>query len=73
MIDDATDKVRDVWERQAKAWYNQREAMYAATGPIHQWMVEHLEPREGQRILEIAAGPGDTGFLAARHIGNGQL
>lgn len=27
-------------------------------------MVELLEPAPGQRILELAAGPGDTGFLA---------
>jgi ubiquinone/menaquinone biosynthesis C-methylase UbiE len=73
MTNDATEKVRDVWERQAKAWYDQRESMFTDTLPIHQWLVEHLEPREGQRILEIGAGPGDTGFLAAQRIGNGQL
>jgi SAM-dependent methyltransferase len=27
-------------------------------------MVELLEPRPGHRILELAAGPGETGFLA---------
>jgi ubiquinone/menaquinone biosynthesis C-methylase UbiE len=73
MINEATAKVRDDWERQAKAWYEQRESMFASTRPIHEWMVEHLEPSDGQRILEIAAGPGDTGFLAAGRIGNGKL
>lgn len=31
-------------------------------------MVELLEPRPGLRILELAAGPGETGFLALRGI-----
>jgi SAM-dependent methyltransferase len=35
--------------------------------------VKNLEPRDGQRVLEVAAGPGDTGFLAAKHLGNGRL
>jgi ubiquinone/menaquinone biosynthesis C-methylase UbiE len=36
-------------------------------------MVERLELRPGQRVLELAAGPGDTGFLAARAIAPGTL
>jgi ubiquinone/menaquinone biosynthesis C-methylase UbiE len=70
---EATDRVRHDWERQAKAWYEQRESMLASSRPIHDWLVERLDPRPGQRILELAAGAGDTGFLAARRIGNGRL
>jgi SAM-dependent methyltransferase len=47
--------------------------MLAATRPIHEWLVEHLDPRGGQRVLEIAGGPGDTGFIAADRLGNGRL
>ena len=69
----ATDRVRKVWDRQAQSWYEQRERMLAATRPVHEWLVEHLDPKTGQRVLEIAAGPGDTGFLAAPRLGNGRL
>ena len=31
-------------------------------------MVDLLEPSTGQRILELAAGPGETGFLALARI-----
>jgi SAM-dependent methyltransferase len=31
-------------------------------------MVEHLGLQPGQRVLELAAGPGDTGFLAAELV-----
>ncbi len=32
------------------------------------WMVEHLNLQPGQRVLELACGPGDTGFLAAELV-----
>jgi ubiquinone/menaquinone biosynthesis C-methylase UbiE len=32
------------------------------------WMVEHLDLQPGQRVLDLAAGPGDTGFLAAELV-----
>ena len=73
MRNDATESVRRDWDSQARAWYDQRESLLAASRPIHEWLVEHLEPANGQRVLEIAAGPGDTGFLAAQRIGDGRL
>jgi SAM-dependent methyltransferase len=47
--------------------------MLAASRPVHEWLVAHLEPRDGQRVLEIAAGPGETGFMAAKRLGSGRL
>ncbi|HUR32317.1 MAG TPA: methyltransferase domain-containing protein [Vicinamibacterales bacterium] len=73
MTDDATERVKRDWESQARSWYEQRESVFTATRPVHEWMVDHLEPSVGQRVLEIAAGPGDTGFLAAGRLGGGQL
>ena len=32
-------------------------------------MLAALDARPGQTILELAAGAGDTGFLAARQVG----
>ncbi len=32
------------------------------------WMVEHVDLQPGQRVLDLAAGPGDTGFLAAELV-----
>jgi len=72
-MSDATEQVRRVWNDQAHSWYAQRESLLAASRPIHEWLVEHVDPRPGQRVLEIAAGPGDTGFLAAPLLGNGRL
>jgi SAM-dependent methyltransferase len=38
------------------------------TMPVSLWMVEALGPQPGDTLLEIAAGPGETGFLAAELI-----
>jgi ubiquinone/menaquinone biosynthesis C-methylase UbiE len=73
MTNEATDRIRQNWDRQATSWYAQRELLLAASRPVHEWLVDHLEPVDGQRILEIAAGPGDTGFLAATRLGPGRL
>ncbi len=33
--------------------------------PVSVWMVDAIAPQPGQTVLEIAAGPGDTGLMAA--------
>ena len=73
MTNEATERVRKDWDEQASNWYRDRELLLAASRPVHEWMVKHLDPAPGQRVLEIAAGPGDTGFLAARSLGSGRL
>jgi SAM-dependent methyltransferase len=75
MTSDATERLKEEWNSQAESWFRQRESMFAASRPIHEWMVDHLAPRPGgqMRVLEIAAGPGDTGFLAAKRLDGGRL
>ena len=73
MTDAATDKVRKDWDSQANAWFDERESLLAASRPIHEWLVANLDPKPGQRILEVAAGPGDTGLMAAKLLGDGRL
>jgi ubiquinone/menaquinone biosynthesis C-methylase UbiE len=68
-MNEATANVRNVWDDQAEKWYAQRETIFAATRPVHDWLVRNVAPQPGQRLLEIAAGPGDTGFLAAPILG----
>jgi ubiquinone/menaquinone biosynthesis C-methylase UbiE len=39
------------------------------TAPVCEWMIRELAPRPGDRVLELAAGAGDTGFEAAAIVG----
>jgi ubiquinone/menaquinone biosynthesis C-methylase UbiE len=36
---------------------------------VSDWLVDQIGPQPGQAILELAAGPGETGFLAAERVG----
>jgi SAM-dependent methyltransferase len=38
---------------------------------VSHWLVDAIEPQPGHRVLELAAGSGDTGFLAAELIAPG--
>jgi ubiquinone/menaquinone biosynthesis C-methylase UbiE len=56
------------WARAAGGWRTQRAVIQAAAQPVSAWLVEAIAPQPGHRVLELAAGPGDTGFLAAELI-----
>jgi ubiquinone/menaquinone biosynthesis C-methylase UbiE len=73
MTKSTTEQVRQVWESQAGAWFDERDSIFASSRPVHEWLVNHLEPKDGQQVLEIGAGAGDTGFLAAPRLGGGKL
>jgi len=62
---------RDRWARTAAGWGARAEKLRRWTMPVSAWMVEAIEPQPGHDVLELAAGPGDTGFLAAELIAPG--
>lgn len=53
----------------APAWEHHRERLFESVRPVSEWLVDQIDPRRGQTILELAAGPGETGFLAAERVG----
>ena len=58
----------------AAGWERRRELFARATATLSERMVDLLEPQPGQRILEVAAGPGETGFRARARLGpDGEL
>jgi SAM-dependent methyltransferase len=56
---------RKRWESVAAGWETGGDAFYDGALPVSHWMVDRLQPQPGQTILELAAGRGDVGFLAA--------
>ncbi len=56
------------WEEAASGWVRRQEAIRAFGAPVSHWMVEAIEPQHGQRVLELAAGVGETGLLAAELV-----
>jgi SAM-dependent methyltransferase len=60
---------RELWETAARGWESEREQMWQWSRSVGEGLVEMAAPAPGESVLEIAAGPGDTGFLAAQLIG----
>jgi SAM-dependent methyltransferase len=59
---------RTRWARTAGGWGANADRMRATTMPVSAWMIDALAPQPGHDLLELAAGTGDTGFLAAELI-----
>lgn len=62
------EQLLDGWDEASKGWGRQADRVQDAARPISEWMLAHAKPLPGERVLELAAGPGDTGFMAARLI-----
>ncbi len=61
----------DCWQELAPRWERGRELLWESTRPVSEWLVARLDPQPGQTILDVAAGTGETGFLAAARLGAG--
>jgi SAM-dependent methyltransferase len=59
---------RDRWIKAAAGWEARADHFARDTMPVSLAMVEAIQPQPGQTILDLAAGIGDTGFLAAELI-----
>ena len=59
---------RECWAGVTQGWERYADAFHARTMPVSAWMVEAIAPQPGHTVLDLAAGIGDTGFLAAELI-----
>jgi len=53
------------WEAAAPGWVRRQEAIRALGAPVSRWMLDAIYLKPGERVLELAAGLGETGMLAA--------
>jgi SAM-dependent methyltransferase len=56
------------WEEAASGWTRQQAAMREFSAPVSHWMIDAIMPQPGERVLELAAGLGETGMLAAELV-----
>jgi SAM-dependent methyltransferase len=59
----------DEWERAAPDWERHRERIFEGFRTASDWLVDRLDPQVGDTVLELAAGPGETGFVIAERVG----
>jgi SAM-dependent methyltransferase len=71
--DEQRSATREAWEQAAAGWGKRADRIRDWGMPVSSAMVEALALRPGQRVLELAAGPGDTGFMAAELVRPGGI
>lgn len=59
----------EAWEQMAGGWERALERIEASARPVREWLLRELAPRRGDVLLDLAAGPGETGFAAAALVG----
>ncbi|MCV7402353.1 methyltransferase domain-containing protein [Mycobacterium fragae] len=66
----STEEALRHWSAVAPAWDRYRDRLFESVRSVSEWLVEQVDPQPGQTMLELAAGPGETGFLAAALLGS---
>jgi SAM-dependent methyltransferase len=56
------------WEEAAPGWVRSQEMLRDFGAPVSRWLIDAIDPRPGQSVLELAAGLGETGMLAAELV-----
>lgn len=56
------------WDAAAPGWVARQDALRRLSEPVSQWMIEAIQPQPGHRVLELAAGLGETGFRVAELV-----
>lgn len=56
------------WEESAAGWIARQQSLRELSAPVSHWLIDVCELQPGQRVLELAAGLGETGFLAAELV-----
>jgi SAM-dependent methyltransferase len=62
---------RERWEAAATGWAQYREAFQRDAMVVSRWMLDAARLQPGHTVLELAAGPGDTGLMAAELVAPG--
>jgi ubiquinone/menaquinone biosynthesis C-methylase UbiE len=53
----------------ASGWETGRQDLWEFSRPVSEWLVDRVAPAADQTVLDLAAGLGETGFLASALVG----
>lgn len=57
------------WEGAAPGWERRQAQMREFSQPVSEWLLHALALQPGEKVLDVAAGIGETGLLAAQQVG----
>jgi SAM-dependent methyltransferase len=58
----------EAWEDASSGWRSRQEMMRSWGEAVSARMIAAIDPQPGQKVLELAAGMGETGMLAAKLV-----
>lgn len=70
MSDDPRAKSRQVWDDMAAGWGRHADYLSRITHHVVEWLVDNVDARPGDTILDLAGGTGENGFFAAERVGS---
>jgi SAM-dependent methyltransferase len=59
---------RETWESAAAGWAHDREVFQRDTVAVSEWLLDAAQLQPGHTVLELAAGVGDLGLMAAERV-----
>jgi SAM-dependent methyltransferase len=68
-LDAYREQSRATWGQMASGWEARHQWLIEVAGSVNDWILDRADPRPGQSVLDIAAGPGDLGFGASERVG----
>jgi SAM-dependent methyltransferase len=66
----AAEEQLEAWKRAAVGWERWQVKLREITQPVTDWLVGAIDAQPGERVLDLAAGPGETGFAVAQRLGS---
>jgi SAM-dependent methyltransferase len=57
------------WDNAAQGWKRWQELLFEATAPVSERLVQMARVKEGDRVLDVAAGNGEPSVTAAKVVG----
>ena len=70
-VDHQRAEMRERWERGVAGWARHADSVREFGMPVSIWLIDQLDLQPGQHVVDLAAGPGDTGFMAAELVSPG--
>ncbi len=71
VVDDKPNFLRDQWAGVAPGWDEHAAFVEDRGAPVTERLLDRARPRPGERVLELACGPGGTGIAAAPLVSPG--
>jgi SAM-dependent methyltransferase len=68
--DEYRQESRAAWDRIASTWDRERDFLSSATRPVSERLIDRLDPKPGETVLELAAGTGELTAGLSERVGD---